>query len=148
MPGGGSRHAADGERGTHRQHLQRRAFRRDTGIYGATKHAVNCINSTFREELQDDRIRAVSIMPGVFSTNFPRHFDRDLDRMAASVGVDLDRDAEGRMSRATLAELQGRLSPVMGDVARIADVVEFVVTQPVEVHIEEVVIRPPRSLVM
>lgn len=46
------------------------ATRRESGVYGATKHAVNCINATLRKELEDDTIRVTSIMPGVFATNF------------------------------------------------------------------------------
>ena len=30
------------------------AIRRDSGVYGATKHAVNCINASLRGELEDD----------------------------------------------------------------------------------------------
>ena len=35
---------------------------------------------------------------------------------------------------------------MLGDVAQIARAVEYVVTQPIDVNIEELVIRPPKSL--
>ena len=40
------------------------ALRADSGVYGATKHAVNCISATLRRELEDDTIRVVNVMPG------------------------------------------------------------------------------------
>ena len=124
------------------------ALRRESGIYGATKHAVNCINSTLRQELEDDAIRVTSIMPGVFATNFARNFDRSLvEGLAGSVGINhLDFDSEGRLPRNTIEELQTNMTPSLGDVAQIADAVRYVVTQPIELNIEEVVIRPQKAL--
>jgi NADP-dependent 3-hydroxy acid dehydrogenase YdfG len=106
------------------------ALRRESGIYGATKHAVNCINSTLRQELEDDSIRVTSIMPGVFATNFARNFDRSMvEGLAGSVGIsDLDFDSEGRLPRQTIEELQSKMKPVLGDVMQIADAVRYVVT--------------------
>lgn len=124
------------------------ALNRDSGMYGATKYAVNCINSSLRSELQDDPIRAVSIMPGVFGTNFVRNFDRELvETVAAAAGLtDVEIDAEGRLDDASIEQVQRAMSPVMGDVARIADAVEYVVTQPIDIHVEEIVLRPPKQL--
>src|SRR5690606_3386000 len=51
------------------------AQRPDSGVYGATKHAVNCISSTLRRELEEDRIRVVNVMPGAIATNFARNYD-------------------------------------------------------------------------
>lgn len=124
------------------------ALRRDSGMYGATKHAVNTINATLRTELEDDPIRVTSIMPGVFATNFVRNMDRALvEGLAASVGVtEVPFDSEGRLPREVIADIQQRLSPMVGDVAAIARAVEHVITQPIEVNIEEIVIRPQKSL--
>ena len=124
------------------------ALRRDSGMYGATKHAVNCINASLREELENDAIRVTSIMPGVFATNFARNFDRALvEGLAGAAGIeDLEFDEHGRLPRETIADLQTRMSPMLGDVTQIAQAVEYVVTQPIEVNIEELVIRPPKSL--
>jgi NADP-dependent 3-hydroxy acid dehydrogenase YdfG len=44
--------------------------------------------------------------------------------------------------------VQQRMSHSVGDVERIADVVEFVVNQPIDIHIEEIVLRPPKQLDM
>src|SRR5918992_511959 len=51
------------------------AQRPDSGVYGATKHAVNTISQTLRRELADDPIQVVTIMPGAIATNFARNFD-------------------------------------------------------------------------
>ena len=51
------------------------AQRPDSGVYGSTKHAVNCISATLRRELEDDTIRVVNVMPGAIATNFARNFD-------------------------------------------------------------------------
>ena len=40
------------------------ALRADSGVYGATKHAVNVISESLRAELADDPIQVVSVMPG------------------------------------------------------------------------------------
>ena len=124
------------------------ALRRESGMYGATKHAVNCLNSTLRQELESDTIRVTSIMPGVFATNFSRNMDRGaMIRLAASIGInDLDFDSQGRLPRATLDAMQQKMTPFMGDVAQVAEAVRYAVTQPIELNVEEIVIRPQKSL--
>jgi NADP-dependent 3-hydroxy acid dehydrogenase YdfG len=125
------------------------AIRRDSGMYGATKHAVNCINASLRSELEDDTIRATSIMPGVFATNFSRNVGDDMMGMIAGMaGVEnVERDDEGRVSREMLAQLAANMSTTFGDVEDIARTVEFVITQPIHLNIEELVIRPAKSFV-
>ncbi len=125
------------------------AIRRDSGMYGATKHAVNCINASLRSELEDDTIRVTSIMPGVFATNFSRNLGDDMMGMIAGMaGVEhVERDAEGRVSREMLAQLAANMSTTFGDVEDIARTVEFVITQPIHLNIEELVIRPAKSFI-
>ncbi len=125
------------------------AIRRDSGMYGATKHAVNCINASLRSELEDDTIRVTSIMPGVFATNFSRNVGDDMMGMIAGMaGVEnVERDAEGRVSREMLAQLAANMSTTFGDVEDIARTVEFVITQPIHLTIEELVIRPAKSFI-
>jgi NADP-dependent 3-hydroxy acid dehydrogenase YdfG len=125
------------------------AIRRDSGIYGATKHAVNCINASLRSELEDDTIRVTSIMPGVFATNFSRNVGDDMMGMIAGMaGVEnVERDDEGRVSREMLAQLATNMSTTFGDVEYIARTVEFVITQPIHLNIEELVIRPAKSFI-
>lgn len=124
------------------------ALRRDSGMYGATKHAVNCINSTLRTELEDDPIRVTAIMPGVFATNFTRNADSSMiEGLAAMAGVtDLDFDDEGRLPQEQIDRIQVGMSTTVGDAKHLARVIEYVITQPIELNIEEIVIRPQKSL--
>src|SRR5260370_4490663 len=41
-------------------------------VYGATKAAVNSLGRSLTMELEDDQIRAVTILPGAMATNFGR----------------------------------------------------------------------------
>jgi hypothetical protein len=60
--------------------------------------------------------------------------------LAGAAGInDLDFDDKGRLPRETIDDLQTRMSPMLGDVAQIARAVEYVVTQPIDVNIEELV---------
>ncbi len=123
-------------------------LRRDSGVYGATKYAVNCINATLRKELEDEPIRVTAILPGVFATNFTRNADRELvEGMAAMAGItDVEFDEDGRLPQEQLDQVQAAMSTTFGDVEHIARAVEFVVSQPIELNIEELVIRPQKSL--
>ena len=124
------------------------AIRRESGVYGATKHAVNCINSTLRQELEDDPIRVTAILPGVFATNFTRHADRALvEGLAAMAGVtEIEFDEEGRLSQDQIERFQAGMATTVGHVGHIARAVEYVITQPIELNIEELVIRPQKSM--
>lgn len=124
------------------------AIRRDSGVYGATKHAVNVLNATMRQELEDDPIRVTSIMPGVFATNFSRNVDDEvLNMFVGMAGIEsVERDEEGRVSREVTQQLAAAMAPTFGDVDQIAKAVEYVITQPIELNIEEMVIRPQKSL--
>ena len=124
------------------------AIRRESGVYGATKHAVNCINSTLRKELEDDAIRVTAILPGVFATNFSRHLDRSVvEGMAAAAGVtEVEFDDQGRVPQDQIDRYQAAMSTTMGDAQHIARAVEYVLGLPIDVNVEELVIRPPKSL--
>ncbi|MBD3648420.1 MAG: SDR family oxidoreductase, partial [Pseudomonadales bacterium] len=67
------------------------AHNRTSGVYGATKHAVNVITATLRDELQDDDIRVTSLMPGVFQSNFIRNLNPEtIKAIGQMVGMDID----------------------------------------------------------
>ena len=123
-------------------------IRRESGVYGATKHAVNTINATLRKELEGDNIRVTSIMPGVFATNFMRNADpKMMEGLGAMAGInDVALDSEGRLPREQLAQIQEVMAQTMGNEIHIARAVEYVVSQPIELNIEELVIRPAKSL--
>jgi len=48
------------------------AQRNNSGVYGATKHAVNVISPSLREELEEDTIRLTNVMPGAIANLFNR----------------------------------------------------------------------------
>jgi len=123
-------------------------LRRDSGVYGATKFAVNCINATLRQELEEDPIRVTAILPGVFATNFSRNADPALiEAVAGAAGItDMELDDQGRAPQAQIDQLQSAMSTTFGDVSHIAQAVEYVIAQPIELNIEELVIRPQKSL--
>lgn len=124
------------------------ALRRDTNVYGTTKHAVNAISSSLRAELEDDAIRVTAIMPGVFGTNFIRTMGREaIIGMADSLGItDLEIDADNKLSRAALEQFSERMGPAVGDPQHVANAVLYVASQPTEIEIEELVIKPPKAL--
>ena len=124
------------------------ATRRDSGVYGATKHAVNCINSTLRKELEGDSIRTTSIMPGVFATNFVRHIDgKMVEGVAAMAGIEkVAFDDQRRLPQGQLDQIQQAMPDSFGDVAYVAHAVEYVITQPIEINIEELIVRPPKGM--
>ncbi len=124
------------------------AHQRESGVYGATKHAVNCINATLRKELQDEPIRVTSIMPGVFATNFTRNVDRAMvEGIAGMAGItELEFDEDSRLPQYQIDQIQQTLPIAIGDVMHIAKAVEYIILQPPELNIEEIVIRPQKSL--
>jgi NADP-dependent 3-hydroxy acid dehydrogenase YdfG len=124
------------------------AIRRDSGVYGATKHAVNCINSTLRKELEGDTIRTTSVMPGVFATNFVRHIDgKMVEGVAAMAGIEkVAFDDQRRLPQGQLNQIQRAMPDSFGDVAHVARAVEYIITQPAEINIEELIIRPPKGM--
>jgi len=124
------------------------AMRRDSGVYGATKHAVNCINSTLRKELEGDTIRTTSVMPGVFATNFVRHIDgKMVEGVAAMAGIEkVAFDDQRRLPQGQLNQIQQAMPDSFGDVAHVARAVEYIITQPTEINIEELIIRPPKGM--
>ena len=123
------------------------AQRADSGVYGATKHAVNCISHTLRRELEEDSIRVVTVMPGAIATNFARNFDPAFVAgfvQAAGMQVELKRGE--RMPDEVLDRLQPAMQQVLGNPADVAEAVLYAVTQPIHVNIAEIVVRPPKQL--
>ncbi|WP_340313440.1 SDR family oxidoreductase [Rhizorhabdus argentea] len=105
------------------------------GVYGASKCALDMISRSLRLELEHDDIRVTSIVPGGFATNLGRSLEPEtlqvLGAAAANKGVDL----------------QGPSSvKAFGDPAKIAATIRFVLEQPIELNLQEIVIRPAISL--
>jgi NADP-dependent 3-hydroxy acid dehydrogenase YdfG len=124
------------------------SLRRDSGMYGASKYAVNAIGSTLRQELEDDPIRVTTIKPGAFATNFSRNMPREMvEGLAAMIGMENPEfDEQGRLPDEQLAQVQAAMSTTLGDPTDIARTVEWLITQPIELNIEELVVRPQKNL--
>lgn len=125
------------------------AQRADSGVYGATKHAVNCICSTLRKELEEDTIRVVNIMPGAIATNFARNFDPAfVSTFIQAAGSSVEVKRGERLPDEVMDKLQPVMKQVLGAAEDIANAVLFAVTQPIHVNIAEMVVRPPKQLAL
>lgn len=123
------------------------AQRNDSGVYGATKHAVNCICSTLRRELEDDNIRVVNVMPGAIATNFARNFDPAfVANFVRAAGMEIAVQRGERLPDEVMDKLQPVMKQVLGNPEEVADAVLYAVTQPIHVNIAEIVVRPPKQL--
>ncbi len=122
------------------------AQRPESGVYGATKQAVNIIMATLRKELEHDPIRVTTIMPGSVATNFARYFDTDgLKRVLDVSELPFAHERGQRLPDSILDQLHLRLSELLCSPDDIARVALFAVTQPIQVNIAELTVRPPRS---
>ena len=125
------------------------AQRNNTGVYGATKHAVNVISSSLREELEEDTIRVTNVMPGAIATNFARNFDRDfVNQILKMAGMDIEVQAGEHLPHAVLETLQQKTNQLLGNPNDVAKAVIYAVTQPIEVNIADIVVRPPRAMTL
>jgi NADP-dependent 3-hydroxy acid dehydrogenase YdfG len=123
------------------------AQRANSGVYGATKHAVNCITATMREELEDEDIRVVNVMPGVVATNFARNFDPQvLKGIGALAGIEIDLKPGERLPDEVLEKAQAALDRLIATPEDIADAVLYAVTVPFRINVAEIVVRPAKAM--
>jgi NADP-dependent 3-hydroxy acid dehydrogenase YdfG len=122
------------------------ALNPDSGVYGATKHAVNVITNTLRQELLEDPIQVTSIMPGLVATNIGRNVDPAiLEGVVAMSGIEAEVVPGERLPDDVLEGAQEALTDFMIRPDDVADAVYFAVTRPGRVHIPEIVIRPNKD---
>lgn len=122
------------------------AIRPDSNVYGATKHAVNVICNSLRNELQDDPIQVTSIMPGLVATNIGRNADPDMVAgMIAMSGLDAEFVPGERLPDDVLEAAQAALAEIMIRPEDVAEAVMFAVTRPPSVDIPEIVLRPNKD---
>jgi len=123
------------------------AQRRDSGVYGSTKHAVDAISATLRKELEEDTIRVVNVMPGAIATNFARNFDPTfVAGFVKMAGLDVEVKPGERLPDEVFEKLSTSMAQLLGDPADVANAVLYAVTQPPHVNIADIVIRPPKQL--
>jgi len=121
-----------------------------SGVYGATKHAVNCINESLRRELLDEPIKVVTIMPGAIATSFARNFDPAvLELMVSTMGGNTDpgQFTQGdRLPDEVLLAAQQAMSEHLCTPEDVAEAVLWAITRPAGVHLAELVVRPKKDL--
>jgi NADP-dependent 3-hydroxy acid dehydrogenase YdfG len=123
------------------------AQRRDSGVYGSTKHAVNCISATLRGELEDDTIAVVNVMPGAIATNFARNFDPEfVAGFVKMAGLDVEIEQGQRLPDEVFEKLASQLQNLLGDPDDVAKAVLYAVTQPIHVNVADIVVRPPKQI--
>ncbi len=123
------------------------AQRRNSGVYGATKHAVNVISASLRDELEEDTIRVTNVMPGAIATNFARNFDEEfVNGIVKMSGMDIEVRKGERLPAEALEKVQAKLKQLLGNPNDVARAVLYAVTQPIEVNIADIVVRPPRAM--
>jgi NADP-dependent 3-hydroxy acid dehydrogenase YdfG len=123
------------------------AQRRESGVYGSTKHAVNCISATLRAELEEDSIRVVNVMPGAIATNFARNFDPDfVAGFVKMAGLDFEVKQGERLPDEVFGRLTQQLRQLLGDPDDVANAVLYAVTQPIHVNLADIVVRPAKQL--
>ena len=123
------------------------ANRADSGVYGSTKHAVNCISNTLRNELLEDPIQVVTVMPGAIATSFARNFDPAvLNALASAAGAEPVSVTQGeQLPDEVLAAAQSSLPDHLCTPEDVADAVVYAVTRRPGTHIGEIVVRPNRD---
>jgi NADP-dependent 3-hydroxy acid dehydrogenase YdfG len=123
------------------------AQRSDSGVYGSTKHAVNAISSSLRGELEEDTIRVVNVMPGAIATNFARNFDPAfVEGFVKMAGLDVDVRQGERLPDEVFEKLSTQLRNLLGDPADVANAILYAVTQPIQVDIADIVVRPAKHI--
>jgi NADP-dependent 3-hydroxy acid dehydrogenase YdfG len=93
---------------------------RGTGVYNATKFGVNAFSESLRQEVTKRHVRVALVEPGVVETELFRHQRQETRK-----------DFEKRYSG------MERLNP-----ADIADSIEYIVTRPRHVAVNEMLVRP------
>jgi NADP-dependent 3-hydroxy acid dehydrogenase YdfG len=125
------------------------AQRADSGVYGATKHAVNCISATLRAELENDPIRVVNVMPGAIATNFARNFDpKVVAGVVAASGIQVEVKKGEKLPDEVFEKVQPLLKQLLGSAEDVADAVLYAVTLPPHVNVADIVVRPPKQLAL
>jgi NADP-dependent 3-hydroxy acid dehydrogenase YdfG len=121
-----------------------------SGVYGGTKHMVNVISATLRKELENDSIRVTTIIPGAIATNFGRNFDpavlKALLEQGFSGELPFQLQPGQHLPEEVLTRIQTQLPQVLCNPSHIAKAVLYAVTQPIDVNIAEITVRPPRNL--
>jgi NADP-dependent 3-hydroxy acid dehydrogenase YdfG len=115
-------------------------------VYGATKAAINSICITLRNELEDEPIRVVNVMPGAVATNFGRNFGPEfVNGLLKSFGLPADFKTGDVLPDSTLEALNARGTALFAAPDDIARAVLYAVTQPYDVNVSEILVGPRKA---
>jgi NADP-dependent 3-hydroxy acid dehydrogenase YdfG len=115
-------------------------------VYGATKAAINSLCITLRNELEDEPIRVVNVMPGAVATNFGRnHGPEFVNGLLESVGLPADFKTGDVLPDSMLEALNARATAVFAAPDDIARAVLYAVTQPCDVNVSEILVGPRKA---
>jgi NADP-dependent 3-hydroxy acid dehydrogenase YdfG len=106
----------------------------EPGVYGISKKAAEMIGDTLRAEIERDNIRVATIIPGGFNTQLPRGFTPE---SLANLG--------GNLERLGIDPTSPDMAKIVGDPQHIANAVCYILEAPIEINIQEMVVRPPIS---
>jgi NADP-dependent 3-hydroxy acid dehydrogenase YdfG len=97
-----------------------RVARRGSGVYNLTKHGVGAFSESLRQEFATRHLRVSLVEPGAVATELTSHMREEVQEASRERFRDIERlESED-----------------------IADVIEFIVTRPRRVAINEVMVRP------
>jgi NADP-dependent 3-hydroxy acid dehydrogenase YdfG len=114
----------------------------NSGVYGATKHAVNVITNTLRAELENDPIQISSVMPGLVATNLGRENPEIVAGIVAMSGIEHNVKKGERLPDAILESAPDLLGDFIIRPDDIADAVMYLLSVPDSVDVTEIVVRP------
>jgi hypothetical protein len=115
-----------------------------SGVYGASKSAVNAIATTLRQELEHDTIRIVNVIPGATATNLARHHPDVVRAIARTAGADADLDFDQPLPATELDRIAGAARSFLASADDVARAVMFAISQPIELNVFEVSVLPQR----
>jgi len=132
----------------HIVHISSIAARSDaSGVYGATKAMVSALATTMRKELEDDPIRVVNVCPGAVITNFARNFPPEyINAVLNSLGIDMEFTAGMTLPTEIHDQVNAASPQLLLHADDIARAVVYAVTQPINVDVFEITVRPAKSL--
>jgi NADP-dependent 3-hydroxy acid dehydrogenase YdfG len=115
-------------------------------VYGATKAAINSLCITLRDELEDEPIRVVNVMPGAVATNFGRnHGPEFVNGLLKSFGLPANFKTGDVLPDSTLEALNARATALFAAPDDIASAVLYAVTQPYDVNVSEILVGPRKA---
>ena len=88
-------------------------------------------------------------MPGATATNFARNFPREfVDGVVKMAGMDIEVKQGERLPPEVFDTLATKMKQLLGNPNDVAKAVLYAVTQPIEVNIADIVVRPPKAMTL